>query len=96
MSFLDTGFTRNNQKLCIPVDNHVNILRPKGDHRTVIENDVGEKGIRLLIRILYSCLVELELGHAKASKDHERREEGDDDGELPAEPKADQAGDGDT
>ena len=79
------------EELSVLREHELHVFIAEGDHCPVVQDQVIQKGVRLLLRVVDSCLVELELGHSKTSDDHKRRRQSDHDGDLPRENKAESA-----
>ena len=78
VSLLNASFSWDDQKSRISVKDHIHVLWTKRNDRPVVENDVREKRVSLLVRIFHLSLVKLQFSHTKAAKNHERRNQSDD------------------
>lgn len=89
MSLFDACLVGNDEELSIPIEDEFDALGSETNNRAVVDNDVGEKGIRVLVGIFSRLLVELEFGHSESAKHHEWAHGNDNEGKLPAEENAD-------
>jgi len=59
MRLLDSSFSWNDQKRCVALKNHIDVLWAKGNHSPVVQDYVREERVRLLVAVFNRFLIEL-------------------------------------
>lgn len=82
---------RHHQQVGVSIQNKLKVFLAEGDHSSVVHNDIVQKGVCLLVRVIDCFLVELKFADSETTQNHERRRNCDDDSELPSKNEANKA-----
>ena len=92
MCSLNVSEMRHHQQFRVPMQNKLKVLFAEGDHRSVVHNDVVQKGVCLLVRVIDRFLVELKLAYSQTTQNHKWGCDRDYNRELPSKDETNKAG----
>jgi hypothetical protein len=82
---------RHHQQVGVSIQNKLKVFLAEGDHSSVVHNDIVQKGVCLLVRVIDCFLVELKFADSETTQNHKWRRNCDDDSELPGKNEANKA-----